>query len=345
MCILYIYIHILCIYRIICIYINYVYVCIYIDREREGEKETPRERERETHTQRDTDRLRVCTYWVRTHFLEHPLTEKEVTSLSQLGGIIPSPHSPQWFRQEGSLAACLCCIISSAHLSSHQSPCLTPQQNCNPTSMFSGPFKSPKLRMRFDSIQGSPIKISGLWCFRIPRRLVWSVATGLTSWIVVHFGRFLIPDRFSTRQECQTSHWYCAMLWALSGFSASLYWAVHRWRQHPSAQSSWSCLRCHSPTSRSHLWNSLDARALTQAVDGWCYHWCFFNEMILGLLETSGLPSPWNLPRRLQFARDTNLPGGQLVLLSTWRSLNDIVWHSLVNSDFISHCPPFRSLN
>ena len=32
MCILYIYIHILCIYRIICIYINYVYVCIYIYR-------------------------------------------------------------------------------------------------------------------------------------------------------------------------------------------------------------------------------------------------------------------------------------------------------------------------
>ena len=265
--------------------------------------------------------------------------EKEVTSLSQLGGITPSPHSPQWFRQEGSLAACLCCIISSAHLSSHQSPCVTPKQNCNPTSMSSGPFQITETPDALRLNPRVPDQNIGFVVLQNPKEAGVVVATGLTSWIAVHFGRFLIPDLFSTRQECQTSHWYCAMLWALSGFSASVYWALHRWRQHPSAQSSWSCLRCHSPTSRSHLWNSLDARALTQAVDGWCYHWCFFNEWYLGCCTHQAY-------HRLGTCHICySLHVILISQVANWRSLNDIVWHSLVNSDFISHCPPFRSLN
>ena len=147
-----------------------MYVYTYIYRERGRERDT--QRERETHTHNETQTV-ACLHILSAHTFPRTSThgERGDESLSTRGhNSIPS--FPPVIPSGG--VSCSLSLLYHLICASLISP--VSDQNI------------------------------GFVVLQNPKEAGVVVATGLTSWIVVHFGRFLIPDRFSTRQECQTSH-------------------------------------------------------------------------------------------------------------------------------------------
>lgn len=89
--------------------------------------------------------------------------------------------------------------------------------------------------------QESPIKISGWWCFRMPRRLVLSYPVGSPETHWLHCILKHCPGGWSF---CLDPCLSPPTIWASEKLFLG-FWAPCRWTPHPSAQSFWSSPRCH----------------------------------------------------------------------------------------------------
>lgn len=117
--------------------------------------------------------------------------------------------------------------------------------------------------------QESPIKISGWWCFRMPRRLVLSYPVGSPE---THWLHCLLKHCKGGWSFCLDPCLSPPTIWASEKLFLG-FWAPCRWTPHPSAQSFWSSPGCHFLISKWHPLSSLAKPPMNDVKLQWRGDW------------------------------------------------------------------------